>query len=260
MHKGFFRMVKKARKKGIYVATISNGSTLSNSVIRKICDAEVNYISISIDSVDSKEFSDNRIGGNVAQVLDGIKRLIAYRKENNLRYPKIGVRGTLIFPKENVVSSVVKKLKDIGVDAFDGFQPLNPKESYVSIYPKDKVNLLNFLDESQTIINKETSAVLADGNGGLLDVGSFFESENVNFIKPAKLNKIRKNCEERYIYSLLSGHVTPCCQIKEPINTSLNLFDKKLRDIYNDKEYENIKFNLWNGVFPMYCKGCYKTK
>jgi len=27
-----------------------------------------------------------------------------------------------------------------------------------------------------------------------------------------------------------------------------------------DPEYENVRFNLWNGIFPSYCEGCWKTR
>ena len=41
-----------ARERGIRVMIISNGSAFSQSVIKKICEAEIAYVSISIDSAD----------------------------------------------------------------------------------------------------------------------------------------------------------------------------------------------------------------
>ena len=51
MHKGFFEMADMARARGIKVMIISNGSAFSQSVIQKLCESEITYVSISIESV-----------------------------------------------------------------------------------------------------------------------------------------------------------------------------------------------------------------
>lgn len=257
MYKGFFRMVEAAKQKGIYVITISNGSTLTNSIVSKICESGLNYISISVDSIDSEEFSQNRIDGKLEQVIAGIKRLITYRDTHGFHYPRIGIKGTLVSPKSGTLINVAKFFKKMGVDVFEGFQILNPKESYISIYPEDKKKLIENITECKTIVSEETQQIFQETE--LIGIDTFCKSEGVPFIDAGKLNKLRPNCDEKYIYSLLSGEITPCCQIKQPISKTLNLFNTPLHELYNNHLYENIKFNLFNGIFPKYCQGCIKT-
>jgi MoaA/NifB/PqqE/SkfB family radical SAM enzyme len=258
IHKGFFRMVEAAKQKSIYVMTISNGSTLTKSMVSKICESGVNYISISIDSIDPEEFSQNRVDGKLEQVIAGIKRLITYRDEHGFKYPRVGIKGSLVSPKSGTLLNVARTAKKIGVEVFEGFQPLNPKANYVAIYPEHTHNLIDKIKECKDIISEETKQVFEET--GLTDIYTFCEGEGVKFIQPGRINRIRKNCEERYIYSLLSGEITPCCQIKQPISKTLNLFDTPLHELYKNPLYENIKFNLLNGIFPKYyCEGCIKT-
>lgn len=257
MYKGFFRMVEAAKQKGIYVITISNGSTLTKSIVSKICESGLNYISISIDSIDPDEFSQTRIDGKLEQVIAGIKRLITYRDTHGFHYPRIGVKGTLVSPKRGTLINVAHLLKNIGVEIFEGFQVLNPKESYVSIYPEHKKQLIEKITECKTIVSEETQQIFQETD--LISIDTFCKNEGIPFFEVGELNRLRPNCDEKYIYSLLSGEITPCCQIKQPISKTLNLFNTPLHKLYKNDLYENIKFNLFNGIFPEYCKGCIKT-
>ena len=88
----------------------------------------------------------------------------------------------------------------------------------------------------------------------------FCEESNIDFFPEVNANPLRKNCNETWIYSLLSGDITPCCQIKTPPSSAWNIFQRPLQEILHDPDYENTRFNLWNGFFPDYCTGCWKTR
>jgi MoaA/NifB/PqqE/SkfB family radical SAM enzyme len=254
MHKRFFDMVRVAKERGIRVSTISNGSAFSQSVIKKICDSGLDYISISIDSVDPETFAQSRIDGDLNKVWAGIERLAKYRNENGFKYPVIGLKGTLFTHTRDEMPLILSEAKKRGVDVVEAFQPLNPKKTYAEIYPADKLALLDDCADISTRIQ-------AGYDSGILpSVMEFAQREQLNISNSGTPNPLRKNCDEEWIYSLLSGDVTPCCQIKNPVDPAWNITKHPLNEIIKNEAYENMRFNLWNGLFLSDCEGCSKTR
>jgi MoaA/NifB/PqqE/SkfB family radical SAM enzyme len=257
MHKGFFEMARMAVDRDIRVVTVSNGSTFSSSNVKKICEAGIAYISVSIDSHDATTFADSRINGDLNQVLAGIGRLAAYRDAHGFRYPRIGLKGTLFGQTHNQLPGIVALAKSHGVDVFESFQPLNRLSTYIQVYPDDKLTALATDEQYQVAlaIQRDTEKALTE----LKSVQQFCAEEGIAVSNDGQPNGIRSNCDQEWIYALLSGDVTPCCQIKSPISPNWNLANHSIDEILADELYENTRFNLWNGLFPGYCKGCYKT-
>lgn len=256
MHKGFFEMADMARARGIRVTIISNGSAFSQSVIEKLCASEVAYVSISIDSYDPATFASSRIDGDLEKIWQGIEKLRRYRDENGFKYPVIALKGTLFTHTIDQIPQIVEKAKSHGVEIFESFQPLNPMKSYIKIYPKEQLSQLGAIGEVAESIRRDSH----DATKVLKSMAQFSVDEGIDAAKSGRPNGLRRNCDEQWIYSLLSGDITPCCQIKTPISPKWNLFDHAVEDILREPEYENVRFNLWNGFFPTYCDGCWKTR
>lgn len=256
LHKDFFKMVKLATEREIQVLTISNGSAFSKSVVRQLCESGVRYVSISIDSHIPQEFSASRIDGNLEKVWAGIRQLRDYRDANGFSYPKIGLKGTLFSATRNHLRQIVDAAVDHGVEIFESFQPLNPKTSYIEFYPKVHLKEIETIDAVQ-------QTIVADSAYGLSKMKSFQQfcsDEGLSFFPETYQKNRGHSCHETWLYSLLSGNVTPCCQIKTPPENDWNIFDRPVQDILSSPSYENMRFNLWNGVFPNYCSGCWKTR
>lgn len=256
MHKDFFEMAQMAKDRSIRVMIISNGSAFSQSVVKQLCETEVAYVSISIDSFDPATFARSRLDGDLEKVLRGIRLLREYRDKNGFKFPKIALKGTLFSHTIDQLPAIVDLAKANGVEIFESFQALNPMKNYVRIYPQDHSPQLSSTDEVAAAIDRDSSY----GRKELQPMSEFLAENNIEFSKPVVNNPLRKNCDETWLYSLLSGDVTPCCQIKTPISSKWNIFENSVDQITSDFEYENIRFNLWNGIFPTYCNGCWKTR
>lgn len=256
LHKDFFKMAGMAKDRGIRVMIISNGSAFSQSVIRQLCETEVAYVSISIDSYDEETFADSRIEGKLGKIWQGIRNLRDYRDSNGFSYPKISLKGTLFENTKDQLPGIVDKAQENGVEIFESFQPLNPMRNYVHIYPKEKLGELGNIETVQSRIDLDSQYA----NKKLQPFKEFCRDENIELYSAVNTNHLVKNCNETWIYSLLSGDITPCCQIKNPPSPNWNIFKEDIKKIMADTEYENMRFNLWNGIFPEYCAGCWKTR
>lgn len=256
LHKEFFTMAKIARDRGIRVMIISNGSAFSTSVVQKLCEAEVAYVSISIDSADPATFASSRIDGDLNKIWQGIERLRTYRDEHGYRFPRIAVKGTLFSHTEDEIPAIVAAAKSHGVEIFESFQALNPMTKYVRIYPQEHLPQLDTVARVASAIDRDSRRAAE----ALQSVADFCREAGIDAGKMGRANPLRRNCDEQWVYALLSGDVTPCCQIKDPISPTWNLARRSLTDILADPDYQRVRFNLWNGLFPDYCDGCWKTR
>ena len=256
MHKGFFEMARMAKDRNIRVIIISNGSAFSQSVVKQLCETEVAYVSISIDSFDADTFKSSRIDGELDKVLTGIRRLRDYRDSHGYKFPKIALKGTLFSHTIDQLPKIVDMAKDSGVEIFESFQALNPMKNYIRIYPSAHIPELTSVETVAKAIERDS----VYAREKLQPMNDFLEENNIDFSHPVIANPVRKNCDETWLYSLLSGDVTPCCQIKQPVSPKWNIFEHSIENILADFEYENVRFNLWNGIFPSYCDGCWKTR
>lgn len=256
MHTDFFDMARMATERGKKVVIISNGSTLSTSNVRKLCESGVAYVSISIDSTDAARFAKSRIDGDLKKVLEGIERLRRFRDENGYKYPKIALKGTLLNYSEHELLDIVELARKYGVEIFESFQALNPKASYMRIYPGEHAEQFAAIGRVARTIDRDSRIA----KGLLKPFEDFAAEEGIEFGGAGRPNGLRKNCDEQYIYALLSGDVTPCCQVKDIVDPDWNLVRHSLDEIYGNRNYENVRFNLWNGLFPIYCEGCSRTR
>ena len=256
LHKGFFEMANMARERGIRVLMVSNGSAFSASVVRQLCEAEVAYVSVSVDSTRAATFAQSRVDGDLERVWEGIEKLRRYRDEHGYRYPRIAIKGTLFAHTEHEMVAIVEEAKRRGADLVENFQPLNPMRSYIRIYPRSE---RAHLEHTGRVMNR-INAQREQAEALLPTAQAFCAEEGIAGTNGGRPNGLRANCDEEWLYSLLGGDVTPCCQVKQVLDPNWNLFERPVAEILADEHYERVRFNLWNGLFADYCKGCWKTQ
>src|SRR5688572_24879099 len=82
--------VRYAKEKGIAeVGMISNGSLITEDVARKMIEAGLDAINISVDASGKEVFESTRIGLSYDKVIANIERLVRLRTELGKRRPKL---------------------------------------------------------------------------------------------------------------------------------------------------------------------------
>jgi pyruvate-formate lyase-activating enzyme len=82
--------VRYAKEKGIAeVGMISNGSLITEEVARRMIEAGLDAINISVDASGKEVFESTRIGLNYEKVIANIERLVRLRTELGRRRPKL---------------------------------------------------------------------------------------------------------------------------------------------------------------------------
>ena len=126
VHPNIKYMIAKVKSLGLSVEIITNGILLTEDMSKSLVDSQINTIWISIDSLDSNEYSSIRIGGDIYTVFRNIKGYNRARDHYTLRsadsYDQIHAQCKLgisfILMKKNLSSfkSLVEKAYFYGID------------------------------------------------------------------------------------------------------------------------------------------------
>lgn len=93
LHKNFIDCIKYAKDKGIHeVSTLTHGGNLNLEYFKKVVDAGIDWITISIDGVD-EEYNKIRKPLTFEDTIKRLEDIKKYKEENNLIKPVIKVQG-----------------------------------------------------------------------------------------------------------------------------------------------------------------------
>jgi radical SAM protein with 4Fe4S-binding SPASM domain len=94
LHKDIFKMISYAKKKGVIdVYFNTNATLLDKEAAQKIIDAGLDRVSISIEGTTAQEYQKMRINARFDTVFKNLKYILALKKKNNSKYPKIRIQS-----------------------------------------------------------------------------------------------------------------------------------------------------------------------
>lgn len=81
LHPEIFRMIKYAKKKGLYTRLNTNATLLNEERSRQILDSGLDFLSFSFDGYEKKVYEDIRIGADFDKTLNNILAFLSRKKE-----------------------------------------------------------------------------------------------------------------------------------------------------------------------------------
>lgn len=113
----FLNMVRYAAAKKIYTATSTNGHYLTEDNARSTIESGLDRLIISIDGTTQEVYEQYRVGGNLQKVLEGTRRVVAWKKKLKSRTPFIIFQFLVVKPNEHQLEDAKKLAHEMGVDA-----------------------------------------------------------------------------------------------------------------------------------------------
>ncbi len=110
-------MVRYAADKKIYTATSTNGHYLTEDNARRTIESGLDRLIISIDGTTQEVYEQYRVGGNLQKVLEGTRRVVAWKKKLKSRTPFIIFQFLVVKPNEHQLEDAKKLADEMGVDA-----------------------------------------------------------------------------------------------------------------------------------------------
>jgi MoaA/NifB/PqqE/SkfB family radical SAM enzyme len=250
MYPLFFSMVKEAVNKNIKISTITNGSLLERD-LENVLASGLNSVHVSLESPDPNTFHKIR-GGNLTDILKGIKLLIETRNKVNSATPFVGFSVTVLKETKDDLNHIFEHYQKLDMDGGIIIQPLNEMTSYTNNY-NDEVNyqaltnadLENIDQELEN--NKILKKIRKDRR---LDL-TYFEALRHNF------NPEQDGCPWllRSLFVNFLGYAMPCSMIK---NIALYSFGHVGSDSVKSimEKREKMRARILSGDIPEACNNC----
>lgn len=244
LNKYFFEMVELAHSRNIKVYAVTNGSLLSEKTCHNILSSGMSLIYISLDGATKETHENIRIGSSFDQVVKGVKRLVSLR--GSRKSPSIEIWS--VGQKSNIdeLPDLINLCIDLNVDKVTFVSNLGDwgKKEWEDTLDSHKLNENNI----KSIIRKAVDMASAQGLS--------FEVYGENKYQ----RKEGKRCLWPWwsCYITADGFVTPCCVASDPdlINFG-NILKTPFKEIWNSKEYQELRQSIKGDNLPDYCKFCY---
>ena len=147
LNPAFLDMVKYASEKKIYTFTSTNAHYLDDENARRTVESGLDKLIISIDGTTQDVYEQYRVGGKLDKVIEGTKRVIAWKERLKSKTPYLVFQFLVVKPNEHQVADARKLAAELGVDAikfktaqvydFENGNPLIPENQQYARYKKD---------------------------------------------------------------------------------------------------------------------------
>ncbi|MFA5047584.1 MAG: radical SAM protein [Patescibacteria group bacterium] len=232
LHPDIFAMIDYLNTKKVSSFLSSNFNSISEENIKKIVSSKLKIINIGIDGATAESYSQYRRGGDFDKVINNLKLLVAERNKQKSKWPFIIWQFLVMKTNEAEIDSARKLAREIGVDQIAFDMPFIPLPEY-------------WFFGRQSEIDSEAQA--------------FFPSQE-QYRLPADDSFI-KNCHLPWkeIHVLVDGTVVPCCRLVEMGINFGNILDQPLKEIWNNKFYQQIRESLKIQKKDSCCSQCLRS-
>ncbi|NNE27808.1 MAG: radical SAM protein [Saprospiraceae bacterium] len=213
----FLDMVAYANTKNIYTISSTNGHFLDDNNCRKTIEAGLDRLIISLDGLTQSSYENYRIGGELATVIEGTKRLIKWKKKLNSHKPYIIFQFLAVRPNEHEIPEVQNLADELGVDEV--------KIKTAQIY--------NYKQGSPLIpLNQKYSRYIQNASGE-------YELKS----------KTNDSCWKMWHAAVITwdGLVVPCCFDKDAEHRMGNLNQNSFEDVWNSTTYQSFRQKILEG-------------
>jgi len=258
---------------GVTVELITNGTTLTEKKSRELIDAGLDVLWVSLDGATPEGFGDVRLGAELPEILENLRRLFRMRKGGHFPKPEIGVAFVAMKRNINDLPKIIKLGHTFGARYYSvsNIQPATPEMQADRLYLRTMRNIaylpspvLPKLSLPKIDFNEDTQAALTEafnsgcnvsfaGNnwGGANDVCNFVESGTMSIAWTGDVSPCWPLMHTHISYL----HNKPRLSKKHII---ANVSARSLEDIWLDPEYLAYRERLHNFIFApcTFCGGC----
>ncbi len=245
----FIEMIRYARKKHIWVRSTTNASLLHlHDNYKKVIDADINELQISIDAADKSTFETIRAGSVFERVLGNSRLINQYCDKNNVVRTKMWT----VVQQSNYrqLPELVDLAEELGFKSL--VFSLNMSDWGLASWSKKNqdIDVQDQLDPERLF----SLMHLGEKRGVTVrfwNVTAKYRLGNLDTLCPWPF-------ERAYIGS--DFRVSPCCYIGNPdvfqIGPKMGEHDS-FYDVWHSKEFEDFRAQHLEGNLPGICKGCY---
>jgi len=220
-------MIHYAHTARIYTSTSTNGQFLTDIKAKEIVLSGLDKLIISVDGCTQEVYQSYRIGGDLEKTLEGIKRVVAWKKELKSVTPLVEIQFLVLKTNEHQMKEMRHIVKTIGADrlTFKTAQLYDYESGHVLLTTKDKyARYKKDTDGKYKIKNNQPNRCWRLWNGLVINV---------------------------------KGEILPCCFDKKNDFSFGNIRDNSVFKIWHNKKASDFREKiLYNRKQIEMCKNC----
>ncbi len=223
----FLDMVDYAHKKKIYTISSTNGHFLNDENCKKTIRSGLDELIVSVDGAIQETYEKYRIDGNLAQVLQGIKNLAAWKKNLKSVNPKIVIQFLVVQHNEHEIQRMHEICSSIGANEL--------KLKSAQVY--------NYKNGNDLIPENEKYSRYIKNSDGSYSVKHNIENE----------------CWKMWHSAVITwdGLLVPCCFDKDATHKMGDLKSHEFTEVWHSNDYNNFRNVLFTNRKQIeICKNC----
>jgi radical SAM protein with 4Fe4S-binding SPASM domain len=214
LHPELFDMVALAKRNRIYTAVSTNGHFFNDDYSIKTIKSGLNRLIVCIDGITQSTYNVYRKGGNLKKVIDGLKKLISWKKKMKSKSPYIMVQSLVMRHNQHQLKEIKECFNQIGVDK------VVFKSLLVTQYKK--------------------------GNPLIPTTGRYSRYKLSNNGEYIIKNTLRNRCWRMWSSAVVThdGMVVPCCFDKNAKYVFGNLSESGYKEILKNENYNKFRASI----------------
>lgn len=230
-------MISYCKEKGLLTGITTNGSLLTAQKNAELLQTGLDYLTLSIESVDRKTYEKIRFGAKLENVKRNIENFI---KQNDKIKSKCKVVFNTVLQEMNVkqIQNIINYGASIGINAFCLLNLENEyRKNNFTIIENEKICGVSYKRLKQKFNSWKKLA-----NDLKIEL----------FLPPINAN-LDKNCVFNWSAPIITcdGHIEPCCRMQELKYKMGNILKQDLKGIWNNKKY--LTFRKGKYKFCQFC-------
>lgn len=212
--------IKYAKSKSIFCVVSTNGSLLERDG-KKLLDAGLDELIVSLDGASAETFSRYRQGGDFDKIILSIKDLVNSR--GNKLKPLISLQFLLLKHNTGEIGEFKRLAKQIGAD--------------------------RVLWKTAQVSNSDEAMEYLPQTEGLSRYRDY---------EKMVLRRIRKNCRRIFYSSVIdwNGNMTVCCFDKDEDFVMGNVFLEGLEKVWRGEKFRSFRVDITQGKMKPMCYNC----
>jgi len=227
LNKSFFKMVKYASDKGIYVGTSTNAHYLNDENAKKTIASGLDSLIISIDGTTQESYAAYRKGGNLETVIKGVRNLVKWKKEMKSATPYLIIQFVVFKTNEHQLEEIKILSKELGVEE------LQLKTAEITDYK--------------------------NGNALIPSIDKYSRYKQAKDGTWVFKNKLPNQCFRMWHSCAITwnGLIVPCCYDKDAQHTLGDLKNQTFATVWKSKTYTNFRVQILKSRATIdICKHC----
>jgi MoaA/NifB/PqqE/SkfB family radical SAM enzyme len=239
LNKDLFRMATEARRRKIFVLTVTNLNT-SEKMVEKLAESDFNEVNISLESTDPERYAWFRTGGDLAVMEKNLQLLGELKRKNGKQDMSVGIWTTLTDETIPELDSIFAWCRSTGVVERVQFQFVSDMPMHLDIY-----------DDAMT---RQLVSNWQEAERGLRQL-IWAGSEKYGILGSLLQSRCRYPWSGPYINA--EGLMSPCCFIKDYHNPEWgSIAVDSLSTVWQSDDWLGVRQGLISGNLHHACRGC----